>query len=271
MSARVPEALIGAGIGGLSLAGLSALMHEPKKPLEWIDENDRFRTRNMTESEKRERTRKLVAMALLGASIGGAGSVGASHVRRLALKASELEALPIIKKERLTGLQNLVNEAAQEADKAQVVSGSEEAARRIAKRNKAQALYAEQESKLSELANAAASERDKALWGGLRLKGGGKTPVPHEKLTLEGQVERYYRDLQKAHDLPPMISPYDRGAIGEQFFKKLLEKRAVSNALFDELLAIEKVANLTQPYLERVRSAALSLVGQASSSDRGAT
>lgn len=264
VEARAIEALVGGGLGAASLAGIGALTHAPKTPTEWLGEDGKFHSRNLTPAEKKNRNKKLLLAALIGAGAGSAGSVGASALRRNLLAADEANLVPKLMDERLGGLRKIVANRVKEVEKASKLKGSEELTRRESLAAQAKSLLDEQEKKISSLAEAAKEERAGKPWGGFRLTGAGPTPVPHEKLTLEGQAERYYRDLQKKNDLPPMISPYDRGAVGEQFFKRLLEKKAVSNALLDELLSIEKGANVTPSILGRIQAAARKLMGQAS-------
>ena len=263
VGARAIEALVGGGLGGASLGAIGALTHKTKVPTEWLGDDDKVHARSLTKRERQERKKRVQELALIGMGLGAAGGLTSSGVRRALIKSEEAELLPKVIEERLSGLRKIVKERVRDADSSSFLTGTAERERRALLAEKAKNLLSDQEKQIANLAGAAASERSGSAWGGLRLRGSGNTPVPHESLTLEGQVERYYRDLQKKHNLPPMISPYDRGAVGEQFFRKLLEKQGSAQALLDELLSIEKNANVSTSILERIQSAARRLMGQA--------
>lgn len=262
LPARTIEALAGASLGGLSLAGVGALTHKTKTPTEWLGDDDKVHARKLTKQEKLDRNKRIRNFAALGLGLGASGSVLSSAARRAILSSAEKGLLPKVVDERLSGLKKIVQDRTREAEKASIFTGTAEKERRVLRAEKARKLLSEQERKISDLASAASIARSETPWGGIRLRGGGKTQVPHEKLTLEGQVERYYRDLQKEQNLPPMISPYDRGAIGEEFFKKLLEKTSVSRALIEELQSIEKHAALSTSMWRRVSDATQNLMSR---------
>lgn len=142
--------------------------------------------------------------------------------------------------ERLGGLRKVVKDLDAEVERARL-PGTKERARRIQQAERGKDLLSAQEQKIKDLLGAATESRRGEPWGGLKLTGGGKTPVPHEELTHRGRVERYYRDLQKEHDLPPMHSVTDPDMLGERFFKALLEKQSSVKAF---LLELDSISNM---------------------------
>lgn len=239
LSARAVEALTGAGIGGLGVGAVSAITHEPRQPLEWLDEDGNFHSRNATPIERREYRDRILKAALLGASIGAGASLGVSKFRRYSLAQAEKDALPEILKERLSGLRNVLSEFEDSAAKAKI-PGTAEQALRQARVGRAKQMLSAQERRLEKLLGDAEAARSGAAWGGLKLTGGGKTPVPHEDLTHRGRVERYFRDMQSEVQKenpkhPPLQSITDPEEYGQRFFRTLLKKEASAHSLAREL------------------------------------
>lgn len=248
LSARAIEALTGAGLGAAGAGTLGYLTHESDRPTEWLDEEGNFRSRALSKEERKSRSDKILKAALVGMGLGAAGSLGGGALRRYRLSSAEAEDVPNILKERLSGLKNVLAEFESEAKKARI-PGTSEAAKRAKRVTKAKSAIAENEQKIRDLLSEAADARAGAAWGGLRLTGAGRTPVPHQDLTHRGRVEKYYRDLQEqvlgrdpAH--PPMQSISDPEEYGQKFFRTLLKKQASAQALTEELRGIHHIEPL---------------------------
>lgn len=228
--AHAIEALTGLGLGGLVGGAVGGMSYSPRAPTEWADEYGLLYNRPLSSKEKQERKQRILKAALLAAGAGAAASVGGGALRRSLLTAAESKAVPSITKERLKGLRKVIHDL-----KGQTLGGVPwpSAARNIEKGDK---LLKEHAEKIQSLAGDAATARRAAPWGGIRLKGGGATPVPHEMLTHEGRVQRHYMDLEKALDLPPMKRTDE--VMGESFFRKLLEKTSAASTFADELEGI---------------------------------
>lgn len=259
LSARAIEALTGAGLGGLGAGSLGILTHEPQQPLEWLDEEGKFTSRKPTREESKKRQEYVLKAALLGAALGSGASLGGGALRRAKLYGAEKSELPNVLTERLTGLKKVLEEFEDAAKKA-TIPGTGESALRKARVERARTALAEQEDKIRNLLDEAAQSRKASPWGGLKLTGGGRTPVPHEELTHRGRVERYFRDfqnrVQKADPQhPPMQSVSDPEEYGQKFFRTLL-KKASAPSLVAELNQISAV----EPFLAQ---RALSRLAQA--------
>lgn len=239
VKARAIEALTGMGLGAAGIGGVRALTHEPRVPTEWLDDQGQFHSRDLTTQEKKQRQNIILRAALAGAALGAGVSLGAGALRRSNLAASELAELAGIKKERLAGLKNVVREFEVEANKAKI-PGTKEMERRKKLLSLAENRLKSENEKIDELLDEAIAARHQSAWGGLKLTGAGKTPVPHETLTHRGQVERRFRDLE-AQALkedpthPPLQSVTDPDEYGQRFFRTLLKKQASANAMAYEL------------------------------------
>lgn len=248
LSARAIETLTGAGLGGLGAGALGALTHEPSEPLEWIDADGKLHGRRPTAQEKKQYRDRVLKAALVGAALGSGASLGGGALRRHGLSAAERAELPAVTAERLTGLKNVLEEFENAAKRA-TIPGTGEAALRKERVERARSTLSSQEKKLLKLLEDAEEARAGAPWGGLKLTGGGRTPVPHEELTHRGRVERYFRNfqdtVQKAYPShPPMQSVTDPEEYGQKFFRELLKKASVG-PLIAELRQIHSV----EPFL----------------------
>lgn len=221
--ARAIEAVVGGGIGGLLGAGAGGYTYTPKDPQEWADEHGKVYARSLTSQEKGERKQRMMRAALIGALGGGSASLGGSVLRRQAIDAAEEKALPEVESMYLDGLKKVVTDRRAAADRAKIpiLKGSRLAQRREADAVKAERLLTEHQAKIRNLLIDAANERKGQPWGGYTSEVAGSGL--NERLTHQGQLAKYFSDLQKKHNLPPLQDPFEANT-GENFFKKLLEK-----------------------------------------------
>lgn len=239
------EALTGAGLGSLAGGALSGASQYLEDPPTAVDEHGFVYNRPLTNDEKREQRLQLMKAALLGAALGGTGSVLGGALRRNVITGRELEGLAKTEEDYLEGLRHIVSSAEDEVWGKRVGNKPwPSAAKKLVSSSE---LLQEQRQALRTDAAQATAAREASPWGGLRLTGGGPTPVPHEELTAEGRTARRFRNLQKEHGLPPMHGPNDTH-VGEHFFRALLEKKS-SAGLEEELEKISKVA----PFVDLLR------------------
>lgn len=236
------EAVTGAGAGALAGGAISGLSQFMDDPPQTEDEHGFVYSRPLTDEEKKAKRSQMLRAALVGAALGGAGSVAGGYARREVLRGQELDGIKQTEKDYLEGLNHIVSELYEESANKRV--GNRPWPSVMDQTSKAHELLNQQQQALRSDAADAVKAREARPWGGLRLTGGGPTPVPHEELTAEGRTARRFRNMQKEHGLPPMHGPNDTH-VGEHFFRALLEKKS-SAGLEEELEKISLEVPITK-------------------------
>jgi len=177
-SARMTEALVGAALGGGVGAGVGALTHATQSPVEWLDENGRVQARNLTDAERSDRRRRSMKAALLGAMAGASGSMGGSAIRRSSLRSREAKEISEVATPYLEPLHNVIQDMQRKYNNLRKspagVNGA--AGKGLKKKiDVASTLLREQEDVVQNLANTAASRRDKLPFGGMAWGTGSAT------------------------------------------------------------------------------------------------
>ena len=196
LAARTLEAMIGAAIGGGVGATGGYATYAPDSPLEWTDTAGRIHGRGLTEGEREERVKRTRKAAGGGAAIGAIGSGGASKAlrmywaRREAKDASKavgyyLDPLRsyVKKLQKNTGIsptgQTSLTAKTKKIDRDRLFAASD--------------MLEKMEQRVRDLHHVAAKERDKRLWGGIRMwpvttPAGKRLRMGSPKTTHEGMV-----------------------------------------------------------------------------------
>lgn len=176
-AARALEFLIGAAPGATAGGATGAATYEPEDEQFWRDHTGQVQGRRLTRDERKQRLRRILAGAALGAAVGGGGTVAGGRGRETLLRRYDAEDT-----RRLADLARAPHEAA-----ASPTSGvSYLPARQVLEdieRARATAL------------DMARTERAGRVFGGpqqVRYPGGGTGP--HPETTARGQFHRLMRE-----------------------------------------------------------------------------
>jgi hypothetical protein len=246
--ARALEALTGGLVGaGLGAVG-QAVLHEPKRPRDIVDDQGFIRRRELTAREKRRKRDLVLAAASMAAVGGGLLSMGGSAIGRSAAARLEREMAPKIIDEHLEGLRHVVrkrHDVFRRRQEARLVTRAGRKASELDYLNSRQLLDTE-EGNLNKLLRKAETARSKRPWGLSSQKPGGAPGSrysPDRMTTHRGQVAEHYDKLQTRYGLPALQGPDDRFT-GEKFYESLLERLSghekAAFSFREEALAIQR-------------------------------
>ena len=178
-------------------------------PAEWTDAQGQVHSRWYTNAEKKERQKRTIRAAALGAAAGAGAGLGGSALRRGVIAQTEERELPKVMDQHLSTLRKKVAERQKHLDAAIVQKDVRFQKKRLAN---AQQTLAEEEGEIKKLLQTASGERRKQPFGGITW---GKRPGEaatgtgestntnwNERTTHLGLVHKRYNDLAKTRGLP---------------------------------------------------------------------
>ena len=216
-TARTLEALIGSSLGAGAGAAAGGLSYAPSSPVEWMDEFGEVQARKLTDKEKKSKGDRARRAALMGAAAGAGGALGLSRVLRSLRSAAEREAFKSGKltKQYLGPLEDYAADLARRSPRQRPLFPPKGSMPGDAERLRAaRDLLEQRNSKIRDLMAVAKMERDKAVFGGLKMHPapkGMKAKRVFSPQTHEGQI------MHSMFGGPKKMEAFNRGPKSGRF------------------------------------------------------